>query len=159
MKGNIHGTTGATYLPVAIMEVLKTTSRSTAYKVARKHGYLMKNYQCHQLHYKPLLTKELLSIYETNEKGFSEKLLSKQTALSLYSIAGVLGKCKCKADCGAPGSKCSCKNKGISCTSKCHGGRGTLEEKKCSLFFCFLITIVRHVKNRLCDGSLPSVYC
>jgi len=133
MEGNIRGATGAKYLPVAIMEVLKTASGNTAYKVATKHGYLMKNYQRHQLHYMPLLTKELLSIDETNEKVFSVKLLSEQTAVSLYNIAGVSGKCKCKTDCGAPGSKCSCKNKGIFCTSKCHGGRGTKGEKKCSL--------------------------
>lgn len=36
MEGNIHCATGEKYLPVAIMEALKTTSRNTGYKVDTK---------------------------------------------------------------------------------------------------------------------------
>ena len=80
----------------------------------------------------PLLTKELLGIDESTE-SFNETPLSEQTEVSLYSVVGVTEKCKCKGDCGAKGSKCSCKSKGIFCMSKCHGGRSTKGEKKCSL--------------------------
>jgi hypothetical protein len=133
VKGNIHGAEGPKYLPVAVMEASLSKKGNTSYKVATKHGYLVRKYQRQELHFMPLLTKELLGIDESMD-SFHDKPLSEQTAVSLFSVVGVTGKCKCKGDCGAPGSKCSCKSKGIFCTSKCHGGRGTKGEKKCSLY-------------------------
>ena len=132
IEGKICGAEGPKYLPVAVMEVSFSQKGNISYKVAIKHGYLVRTYQHQELHFMPLLTKELLGIDESTE-SFNETPLSEQTAVSLYSVVGVTGKCKCKGDCGAQGSKYSCKSKGIFCTSKCHGGRGTKGEKKCSL--------------------------
>ena len=133
LEGKIRGAKGPKYLPVAVTEVSVTRKGNTVYEVATKHGILNRKYQRQELHYMPLLTKGLLSIDEESDL-FHEKPISQQTALSLYSIVGITGKCKCKRDCGAPGSKCSCRAKGIFCTSKCHGGRGTKGYVKCTLY-------------------------
>jgi len=131
VEGKIRGATGPNYLPVTITDVSKTRRGNMMYTVATKHGILDHKYQHQELFYMPLLTKDLLSIDEGSDL-FREKRISEQTAVSLYSVVGVTGKCKCKGDCGAPGSKCSCKIKGIFCTSKCHGGRGTKGDLKCT---------------------------
>ena len=75
----------------------------------------------------PKLTKASLLIDENNNEVFQGTPLTEQTAVSLYSIVGVA------CDCGAHGSKCSCKSKGIFCTTKRHVRRGSKREKKYSL--------------------------
>ena len=131
VEGKIRGATGPNYLPVTITDESRARRGNMMYTVATKHGILDRKYQHQELFYMPLLTKDLLSIDEGSDL-FREKRISEQTAVSLYSVVGVTGKCKCKGDCGAPGSKCSCKTKGIFCTSKCHGGRGTKGDLKCT---------------------------
>jgi hypothetical protein len=132
LEGKIHGAEGPKYLPVAVMEVTTSQKGATTYRVASKHGFLIRKYQRQELHFMPLLTKELLGINESYV-DFRQTPMTEQIALSLYSVVGVTGKCKCTGDCASSGSKCSCKSKGIFCTSKCHGGRGSKGAKKCML--------------------------
>ena len=132
LEGKIRGAEGPKFLPVAVMEVATSPKGAKAYRVASKHGYLIRKYQRQELHFMPLLTKELLGINESYV-DFRQTPMPEQIALSLYSVIGVTGKCKCTGDCASSGSKCSCRSKGIFCTSKCHGGRGSKGAKKCML--------------------------
>ena len=125
IEGNIRVTTRAKYLPAAVMELATLTNRHIIYKIATRNGFPKSKYQCQQMHYMPMLTNGLLMIDEMNETVFHRYELTEQTAVSLYSMISAKEKCKCKTDCGASGSKCICNSKGIFCTSKCHGGRGS----------------------------------
>jgi len=55
--------------------------------------------------------------------------LTEQVAVSLYSVVGVTGKCRCTGDCASPQTRCGCRAKGIFCTLKCHGGRGSIGDR------------------------------
>lgn len=106
LRGKICGAKGLKYLPIVITEVSLTCKGNRVYGVETKHGVLNHKYQHQELHYMPLLTKKLLSTDEESDI-FCEKLLSEQTALSLYSVVDITGKCKCKGDFGARCSKCA----------------------------------------------------
>jgi hypothetical protein len=132
VEGKIRGAEGPKYLPVAVIEVITTDKGTTTYRVATKHGYLIRKMQRQELHHMPLFTKELLSIDEMSS-DFRTAGLTEQAAVSLYSVVGVTGKCRCIGDCASPKTRCGCRVKGIFCTSKCHGGRGSKGDKNCSL--------------------------
>ena len=132
LEGKIRGAEGPKYLPVAVMEVITTRKGVTTYRVATKHGYLIRKMQRQELHHMPLFTKDLLSIDEMSS-DFCIAGLTEQVAVSLYSVVGVTGKCRCTGDCASPQTRCGCRAKGIFCTSKCHGGRGSIGDKKCTL--------------------------
>ena len=67
IEGKIRGAEGPKYLPVAVMEVSYSQKGNISYKVATKHGYLVRKYKRQELHFMPLLTKELLGIDESTE--------------------------------------------------------------------------------------------
>ena len=67
IEGKIHGAEGPKYLPVAVMEVSFSQKVNISYKVATNHGYLVRKYQHQELHFMPLLTKELLEIDESTK--------------------------------------------------------------------------------------------
>jgi len=132
LEGKTRGVEGPKYLPVAVMEVITTRKGVTTYRVATKHGYLTRKMQRQELHHMPLFMKELLSIDEMSSV-FRIAGMTEQVAVSLYSVVGVTGKCRCTGDCASPKTRCGCRAKGIFCTSKCHGGRGSIGDKMCSL--------------------------
>jgi hypothetical protein len=66
LEGNICGAEGPKYLPVAVMEETTSQKGVAMYRVATKHGFLLRKYQWQELHFMSLLTKALLSIEETN---------------------------------------------------------------------------------------------
>ena len=132
LEGKIRGAEGPKYLPVAVMEVITTRKGVTTYRVATKHGYLTCKMQQQELHHMPLFIKELWSINEMSS-DFRIVGMTEQVAVSLYSVVGVTGKCRCTGDCASPQTRCGCRAKGIFCTSKSHGGRGSKGDKMCSL--------------------------
>jgi len=97
VEGKIRGAEGPKYLPVAVIEVITTDKGTTTYRVATKHGYLICKMQRQELHHMPLFTKELLSIDEMSS-DFRIAGLTEQAAVSLYSVVGVTGKCRCIGD-------------------------------------------------------------
>ena len=128
----VRGATDKKSFAVLITKVIPRTNRSTNVKTYRYRclttaGYLKLNMDRTALDYKPQLTGALMGIDRSTADEYSS-LTIEQANIKINHLGGAkerpkVTSCRCVTDC-SKNTSCSCRKAKVTCTSKCHGGRG-----------------------------------
>lgn len=128
----VRGATDKKSFAVMITKVIPRTNRATnvttyRYRCLTVAGYLKTNMDRTALDYKPQLTGALMGI-DRSTADDSSSLTIEQANIKINHLGGAkerpkVTSCRCQTDCSKNPS-CSCRKAKVTCTSKCHGGRG-----------------------------------
>jgi hypothetical protein len=116
------------WLPVMVTFVREVSENKYMYSLCTQHGYLEGEYQRNDIYLNKYLTAAILRINPMT-RGFKHDLtISKASAL--YNMLGGASFCRCKTNC-LVSSRCSCRQLGKLCVSKCHGQKKNGEPVNC----------------------------
>ena len=132
IPAKVRGATDKKCIAVMVTQVIPYTNPRTnvtnyRYKCLTSKGYLNKNMDRSALEYRPSLTADLMGI-DVNTADKNTKLSLEQANNQINQLGGAKERqkvvaCRCTTDC-SKSQNCGCRKARITCTSKCHGGRG-----------------------------------